>query len=68
MNTNFILENDKLRVISSLFWIGGAVFLLIVNLRVLRQDLITQADCKDEIKYEIEKVENQLQKLKNKMT
>lgn len=67
MLQNFTLENDKLRVISSLFWIGGALSLLLVNLRVLQYDLASQTSCKDEIKHEIERLEKQLQRLKNKL-
>ncbi len=66
MSKNFTLKNDRLKVISSLFWIGGALALLLVNLRTLNYDLATQTDNKDEIKCEIEKLEKQLQKLKSK--
>ncbi|HEX9060348.1 MAG TPA: hypothetical protein VF941_09220 [Clostridia bacterium] len=67
MDSNFTLENDKLRVIASLFWMGGAITLLITNLRTFRKDYADNMDCNDVLKCEIEKMEKQLQKLKSKL-
>lgn len=64
MDQNYTIETDKLRLIYSLFFLIGSIFAIIVSIRVLHQDKASQTDSNCEMKYQIQKLEKQLQKLK----
>ena len=63
------MKIDIIRILASLFWIGGAILTLVVALESFQQD--TQTDNKYEIKCEIEQMEKQfqtqLEKLKSRL-
>jgi len=48
MKKNESLENDTLKLMSSLFWIGGSILLLIANIRIVKADLaaVEENKCK----------------------
>jgi len=65
MQSNFTIETDKLRLIYSLLFFAGSIFAVIVSIRVLQQDEEMKTDDKCDMKYQIQKLEKQLQKLKD---
>lgn len=67
MEPDFTIKTDKLRLIYSLFFLIGSIFAIIVSIRVLYQDMQSQTDNKCEIKYQVQKLEKQLQKLKDSL-
>ena len=69
MKPSSSMKIDVIRILASLFWIGGAILTLVVALESFQQD--TQTDNKYEIKCEIEQMEKQfqtqLEKLKSRL-
>ncbi|MDP4094023.1 MAG: hypothetical protein Q8920_11755 [Bacillota bacterium] len=63
--SKFILETDYLRLVYSIFLLIAAIVIIMVSIRTIYQDKAAAAGNNCEVKCEIQKLEKQLQKLKD---